>query len=103
MRHYTAGYKLLPHNIVISWYVTFSLEDATGGVGLLVAVTLGQLCGLLTFATCRTAPRNFLLYNHKFCNAGHCFAFDILHVSGHFFSFVRVVTPYLVGELIGIL
>ena len=61
MRHYTAGHRLLPHDIVISWYMTFSLEDGTGGEGFLVAVALGQLWGLVNFRDTLCILLQFLL------------------------------------------
>ena len=64
---------------------------------------LGSLWGLLTIAACHTAPRYFFFYSHEFCDTGHSFAFDISHVSCHFLTSFRVVTPYLVCELIGVL
>ena len=88
-------------HFVVMWHFPWKMPP--GGSASWWLSPSDSFCGLLTFATCRTAPRNFLLYSHEFCNAGRCFAVNILHISGHFFSSIRVITPYLVGELVGVL
>ena len=104
MRHSTAGYAFLPHNIVISWFCDTFLGRCHLGVSPSWWLSsVDSFWGLLTFAACRTAPRNFFFYGHEFCNTGYCFAFNISHISCHFLTSVRVVTPYLVGELVGVL
>ena len=46
---------LLPHDIVFSWFVSFSWEDGTG-VGFLISVSLGQVrVGVLVYSAGCTA------------------------------------------------
>ena len=112
MRHYTAGHRLLPHDIVISGYVTFSLEDGTEGEtvswyrGKMVSWSLlhwDGYGGWLTFATCCTSSFNFFFNNHKFGNAGHKFLFNFLFVSSHLFKSAGVFPSDLVGDVINLL
>ena len=60
-------------SIRVLWYPNLGVPP--GGLGFLVAVALG---GLLTFAACRTPPRDFFLNFHEFCNTSNCFSFDVL-------------------------